>query len=391
MIGGTETDRIGGVFDSLAAFYKGRRVLVTGHTGFKGAWLTEWLLAFGAEVAGLSLPPYTTPSLFDHLDLAGRMNHRIGDIRKPGVVSDVVRDVRPSVVFHLAAQAIVRESYDSPLETYATNVMGTIHILEALRQLREPCAAVFITSDKCYENREWIYGYRETDPMGGHDPYSSSKGCAELAIASFRRSFFPPAVADAPPVAIASARAGNVIGGGDWGTDRIVPDCMRALSRGEAIVVRNKHARRPWQHVLEPLCGYLMLAAALYKTLSEEKPAFGNAEPLFSAFNFGPARCSTCSVRELVEEILLHWPGTWEDRSDASAAHEAHWLALSTEKAHHLLGWQPVWNFKEAVARTVDWYRRCRDEDPGTVTREQIAAYTGDAVAARRRGTTTHE
>ena len=242
----------------FCGLYAGKRVLVTGHTGFKGSWLCEWLLGLGAKVTGYSLSPPTQPALFEQLGLAGRLRHIIGDIRDLPGLSRALRKARPDFVFHLAAQPLVRDSYANPVETFAVNLMGTVHVLEALRSVRHPCAAVFITTDKCYENREWAYGYREDDPLGGSDPYSASKGAAELAISSYRRSFF-----GSHPVRIASARAGNVIGGGDWAVDRIVPDCMRALEKGKPIPVRNPKATRPWQHVLEPLSGYLWLGACL--------------------------------------------------------------------------------------------------------------------------------
>ena len=238
--------------------FKGKRVWLSGHTGFKGAWLAEWLLALGAQVRGYALPPDQSQPLFGGLALGPRLESELADIRDVAAVRRSITDFQPDFVFHLAAQPLVRLSYEIPAETMATNVMGTVHVLEALRELRKPCAAVMVTSDKCYENREWVYGYREEDPMGGHDPYSASKGTAELAINSYRRSFFQE-----HPTKIASARAGNVIGGGDWAVDRIVPDCMRALERNQVIGVRNPKATRPWQHVLEPLSGYLWLGACL--------------------------------------------------------------------------------------------------------------------------------
>ncbi len=365
---------------SLSAFagaFRGRRVLVTGHTGFKGSWLAEWLLGLGAEVTGLALPPPTQPALFDQLALGGRLQHRIGDIRDPAVVRRAVDEVQPDFVFHLAAQPLVRLSYEQPVETYATNVMGTVHVLDAVRQAGRACVVVAVTTDKCYENREWLHSYREEDAMGGYDPYSSSKGAAELVIGAYRRSFF--SAADSP-VRLASARAGNVIGGGDWALDRIVPDCIRALQRGEAIPVRNKVATRPWQHVLEPLSGYLWLAARL----AAVPPAPGGA-PLASAFNFGPALTSNRTVADLVQELLRHWPGRWEDRSDPRAVHEAKLLNLATDKAHHLLGWQPVWDFAETIAHTAAWYRQCGAEPASAhaCTTGQIAAYT---ATARTRG-----
>jgi CDP-glucose 4,6-dehydratase len=365
--------------DALAEAYRGKRVLLTGHTGFKGAWLAEWLLDLGAEVTGYSLPPPTAPALFGQLDLARRLRHREGDVRDAAKVRGVLGELQPDFVFHLAAQPLVRLSYAEPVETYAVNVMGTINVMEALRGLRKPCAAVMITTDKCYENREWLHGYREDDALGGYDPYSSSKAAAEIAIAAYRRSFFHPAAlrrgdAGEPPVALASARAGNVIGGGDWALDRIVPDCMRALARGEVLAVRNPAATRPWQHVLEPLGGYLTLGAALHAALRERNPAL---DALAGPFNFGPDVDSNRPVHELVAEMLRHWPGRWEDKSDARALHEAGRLHLTTEKAYHLLGWRPRWRFAETIARTTRWYRGAH-EDPANVpalTRADLAAY----------------
>jgi CDP-glucose 4,6-dehydratase len=333
-----------------SSFWAGRRVLLTGHTGFKGSWLALWLLELGAQVTGLSLPPDTEPSLFAQLGLERRLAHRVGDIRDPALLAQLVAEIQPEIVFHLAAQPLVRRSYAEPTATWATNVMGTIHLLEALRRLEQPCTAVLITTDKVYRNNEWLYGYRENDPLGGHDPYSSSKAAAELAISSWRASFCGSQPHQSPHLRIASARAGNVIGGGDWAPDRIVPDAMRALGQGEPIGVRNPAATRPWQHVLEPLGGYLLLAERL------------SADPsLASAFNFGPQLEANRSVRELVEQALRHWPGSWVDQSDPQAPHEASLLSLVIDKAHHQLGWSPRWDFVTTVKRTVDWYRQVQE------------------------------
>jgi len=360
---------------TFANIYEGKRVLLTGHTGFKGAWLAEWLLRLGADVTGLALPPATDPALFEQLGLAGRLHHREGDIRDLATVRQAVEAAQPDFVFHLAAQPLVRLSYEQPVETYATNVLGTAHVLEAIRLAGRPCTVVAITTDKCYENREWVHSYREEDPMGGHDPYSSSKGAAELVISAYRRSYFNAQTG----IRLASARAGNVIGGGDWARDRIVPDCIRALQRGETIPVRNKVATRPWQHVLEPLSGYLWLGACL---ASERRPEM--ASTLASAFNFGPALTSNRTVAALVQEVITHWPGRWEDRSDPSAVHEAKLLNLATDKACHFLHWQPVWNFENTIAQTVAWYRRCTMDatEAPAFTALQIADYTAAAQAA---------
>jgi CDP-glucose 4,6-dehydratase len=307
----------------------------------------------GAEVTGVALPPEMGGNLFDSLDLAAGMNHRIGDIRNPAVLREAVAACRPEVVLHLAAQPLVRLSYAEPAATWETNVMGTICLLEALRPLQEPCTAVLITTDKVYRNNEWLYGYRENDPLGGHDPYSSSKAAAELSIESWRSSFCGDQPHQARHLRIASARAGNVIGGGDWAADRIVPDAMRALAEARPIGVRNPSATRPWQHVLEPLGGYLLLAERL---AGAEDPS-----PLASAFNFGPQLEANRSVRELVEESLRHWPGAWLDQSDASSPHEASLLNLVIDKAHHQLGWAPRWPFATTIERTVRWYRQVHE------------------------------
>jgi CDP-glucose 4,6-dehydratase len=325
--------------------FAGKKIFVTGHTGFKGSWLCEWLLQLGAEITGYSLPPETKPALFNQLGLKSRLHHIIGDIRDPAKLNRALQRGRPDFVFHLAAQPLVRESYARPIETFETNLMGTVNLLEALRGLKNPCAAVFITTDKCYENREHHRGYREEDCLGGHDPYSASKATAEIAISSWRRSFFRN-----HPVKIASVRAGNVIGGGDWAADRIVPDCVRALQKNLPVPVRNKIATRPWQHVLEPLGGYLWLGAKISKLKT-------NDDQFCSAFNFGPRREANRTVCELVEKILEHWPGRWVDKSNPRAVHEAKRLHLETAKALRLLKWKPVWDFSENIEQTVVWYR----------------------------------
>ena len=347
--------------------YRGKRVLVTGHTGFKGSWLCEWLLALGADVYGFSKDIPTRPALYSQLHLARRIKMDMrGDIRDRAAVTAAIESVRPDFVFHLAAQPLVRLSYEQPVETFDTNVMGTVHVLEALRALKNTCNAVMITTDKCYENRETKRPYREDDPMGGYDPYSCSKGCDELVISSYRRSFF-----NSPdsPVWIASARAGNVIGGGDWAKDRIVPDCFRAIQRGEAIPVRNKVSTRPWQHVLEPLSGYLTLGAALV--------ARKNHEQVVGGFNFGPDPAANRTVKDLVTELLKHTKGTWVDRSDPKAVHEAGLLNLDIRKARKVLGWNPRWNFEETIAKVAEWYVGVADgEKPLTLTQRQIREFS---------------
>lgn len=357
---------------SFNQFYQGKRVFLTGHTGFKGSWLAEWLLSLGAEVHGYSLDPQPHEVLFDQLGLSSRLASDVrGDLNDLAKLSQSLAAANPDVVLHLAAQPLVRLSYEIPVETFATNVMGTAHLLEAVRNVvKHSCAVVSITTDKCYENREWLHAYREEDAMGGHDPYSASKGAAELVIASYRRSYFH----GASPIRLASARAGNVIGGGDWALDRIVPDCVRSVRNQEAIPVRNKIATRPWQHVLEPLSGYLLLGASLASP--DARP-----EQLASPFNFGPALTSNRTVAELVIELIKHTGGSWEDASDPHALHEASKLNLATDKAFHLLQWQPVWPFEETIAQTTAWYLgEAAGTDIGELTRSQIATYQGAAA-----------
>jgi CDP-glucose 4,6-dehydratase len=357
----------------FAEVFQGKTVWLSGHTGFKGAWLARWLLQLGSRVHGFALPPTTKPSVFEQLGIEKLVEHEIADVRDADAVKKSILHVQPDFVFHLAAQALVRYSYEHPLKTYATNIMGTAHVLEALRSLEKTCAAVIVTTDKCYENREVDYAYAEEDHLGGHDPYSSSKGAAEIVTAAYRRSFFGQS-----PVRIASARAGNVIGGGDWAFDRIVPDCIRALQRGEAIPVRNKTATRPWQHILEPLSGYLWLATQLYQ------PSTLNSQ-LTSAFNFGPEKEANRTVVELVNEVLKSWPGKWDDKSNPNAVHEAKLLMLSTAKAKRVLHWQPTWKFETAIARTVEWYRGVNENvfAAESLTLQQIVEYESAARAAK--------
>ncbi|MDA7891103.1 CDP-glucose 4,6-dehydratase [Akkermansiaceae bacterium] len=364
---------------NFSNFYSGKKVLLTGHTGFKGSWMAEWLLMLGADLTGASLEAPTQPALFDQLALKKRMRHEVIDIRNTNAVSELIQSVQPDIVFHLAAQSLVRDSYNIPIETFDTNVMGTIHLMDGLRQLDKPCTAVMITTDKSYENREWLHSYREEDAMGGYDPYSSSKGCAELAIAAYRRSFFNPEKGNR--IALASARAGNVLGGGDWAKDRIVPDCIRAISKGETIPVRNKIATRPWQHVLEPLGGYLLLAQKLSAyngvALGEEQELGRSLPDFASGFNFGPNLTSNRTVAELVEELTKTWAGDWEDCSDPNAVHEASKLNLAFDKAFHLLQWQPKWDFEKTISEVTGWYREVHQgADPLGKTREQILQYT---------------
>ena len=326
-------------------------MLVTGHTGFKGSWLALWLDHLGCEVHGVALPPETRPNLFQLLELEKVLaTHHLVDIRHGKALANCVASIKPDVVFHLAAQPLVRRSYRDPLGTWATNVQGSLHLLEALKPLVHHCVVVMVTTDKVYSNRDWDYGYREHDRLGGHDPYSASKAASELAISSWRDSFCGISSHQTPHLAIATARAGNVIGGGDWADDRIVPDAMRALAAGKPIRVRSPGATRPWQHVLEPLGGYLLLAEKLAMTS-------GLSNPYASSFNFGPSLEANRSVAELVQETFLHWSGTWSDLTDPNSPHEAGRLHLQIDKAHHQLGWQPRWDFATTVARTVTWYR----------------------------------
>jgi CDP-glucose 4,6-dehydratase len=320
--------------------WNGRRVLITGHTGFKGGWLAMWLRTLGAEVAGLSLPAPTEPSLFEQARIGEMVSHVEGDVRDLDAVRRTINDARPEVIFHLAAQPLVRYSYDNPVETYATNVMGTVHVLEAARHTDSVRAVVCVTTDKCYENREWVWPYRETDPMGGHDPYSSSKGAAEIAIAAYRRSY------PAGPK-IASVRAGNVIGGGDWAADRLVPDIIRALQSGEPPVIRNPGSIRPWQHVLDALSGYVLLAQRLLEGRDE----------LASGWNFGPSDGDARPVGWIVEKMLAAWGSDsgWT-KPEAAQPHEAVLLRLDCSKARAELGWSPAMSLEEAVVKTVEWH-----------------------------------
>ena len=347
----------------LENFYKNKKVLITGHTGFKGSWLCEILLLLGAKIAGVSLAPNTNPSLFEQLEIEKRICHYLIDIRNKDELNKIILDFQPDYVFHLAAQPLVRLSYQKPLETYQTNFMGTVNVLETLRELQiiyktnnKKCSSVFITTDKCYENKEWESSYRESDEMGGYDPYSSSKGASEIAINAYRRSFMNPEVDILNlKIGVASARAGNVIGGGDWAEDRVVPDSIRFLSENKPIVVRNPSSTRPWQHVLDPLVGYLILAASQKNALENNVQA--DVVNTCSAFNFGPPLKSNVSVENLINEILKCWPGTWIDISNSNELHEAKKLNLSWDKAYHILNWHPQLTLEESVQYTVNWYK----------------------------------
>jgi CDP-glucose 4,6-dehydratase len=346
-------------------FWKGKKVFITGHTGFKGSWLTLWLTSLGADVCGYALEPPSTPSLFEKAQVARHCRHVHGDVRDPALLSAQMADFKPDIVIHMAAQALVRLSYSQPVDTYATNVMGTVNVLEAARQCSTVAAIVNVTSDKCYENREWVWGYRESDPMGGHDPYSSSKGCAELVASAYARSYF----STEGGTRLASARAGNVIGGGDWALDRLVPDIIRGFLRNDDVPIRRPDSVRPWQHVLEPLSGYMLLAEKLVT----------DGHACVGGWNFGPPQSAVQTVRVVTEEICAMWgaPRRWTDASDPHALHEARLLQLDSTKAQVDLGWQPRWSFREALAATVQWYKEAHQgSDVAELCLRQIASFS---------------
>ena len=349
------------------SFWSGKKVLVTGHTGFKGSWISLWLQKLGANVIGYALSPPTNPSLFNVADVADGMVSIIGDIRDLNNVKKVFSDNQPEIVIHMAAQPLVRYSYDNPVETYDVNVMGTLHILEAIRNISSVRAAVMVTTDKCYENKEWPWGYRENEPMGGHDPYSSSKGCAELLIASYRKSYFPNDDYNQHKTAIASVRAGNVIGGGDWADDRLIPDIIRAFQDGRAVQVRNPNSIRPWQHVLEPLSGYLILAEKLY----EEEVLFAEG------WNFGPREEDAKPVGWITEHMVDHWQenASWIV-DDGNHPHEANYLKLDFSKARSNLNWTPRWNLEKALNQIIHWHKaEMQGDDMKSFTLKQISEY----------------
>ena len=349
-------------------------VLVTGHSGFKGSWLSLWLAQLGARIIGVSLDVPTEPSHFEAATLARLVQDHRADIRDGSALTGLVRDCQPDFVFHLAAQPIVRCSYSDPVGTWQTNTLGTVNVLESLRELEKPCVAVFITSDKCYDNVEWVWGYRETDSLGGPDPYSASKGAAELAIRSYVRSYFPKDGA----VRIGVGRAGNVIGGGDWAQNRIVPDCVRSWSNGETVRLRNPGATRPWQHVLEPLSGYLALAMAL------KTEAKLHGEP----FNFGPAALKNHSVGSLVAAMAEHWDIVrWEDGSSQSdGPYESGLLKLNCDKALFHLGWRSVWDFEATVRETAVWYRRFYEDPRASIAEFSLQQIRTFVAEARQQG-----
>ena len=325
------------------AFWKDRKVFITGHTGFKGSWLCMWLHVLGAQVKGYSLEPPTNPSLFNEANVDSLVDSEIGDIRDLEKLAKSIHDFQPEILIHLAAQPLVRYSYDAPLETYAVNVLGTAHVLEATKTCDSIKSVVSITTDKCYENKEWVWAYRENEPMGGHDPYSSSKGCAELVTASYRKSFYKER-----NIGLASARAGNVIGGGDWALDRLVPDILRAFEKNQPVIIRSPDAIRPWQHVLEPLSGYLKLAQALYQ----------DPRSYAEGWNFGPNEDEAKPVSWILDQMVGYWPGSsWKLDQFAENPHEANYLKLDISKAKSNLHWRPVWSLSETLSHIVSWHK----------------------------------
>lgn len=345
-----------------AVFWKGKKVFLTGHTGFKGSWLSLWLQSMGAELHGYALTPPTNPSLFEEANVADGMVSTIGDVRNYRSLFDALKKSQAEIVIHMAAQPLVRRSYEQPVETYATNVMGTVHLLEGIRQAGSVRAIVNVTTDKCYENKEWVWGYREDEPMGGYDPYSNSKGCSELVTGAYRRSFF-----QTTNTALASARAGNVIGGGDWALDRLVPDILRAFERKEPVVIRNPYATRPWQHVLEPLSGYLTLAQKLY----EEGQSYAEG------WNFGPKEDDAKPVQWIVEKLVHDWGAgaSWQlDCGDHP--HEAHCLKLDISKVKSRLDWHPRWSLATALEKITTWHQMwCAHENVQAICLRQIEQY----------------
>jgi len=353
------------------AFWRGKRVFLTGHTGFKGSWLALWLRRLGAEVTGFALPP-ELPSLAEAAGVEHRITSIRGDIRDLEIIGRAVQAADPHIVLHLAAQALVRLSYEQPVETFATNVMGTAHVLEAARRVGGVQALVTVTTDKCYENREWVWPYRETDRLGGHDPYSASKACAELVTAAWRRSFLLADRPNKPPLAVATARAGNVIGGGDWSRDRLVPDCVRAFAAGQVVEIRNPHATRPWQHVLEPLCGYLLLAEQLWMS----------GQDFAEAWNFGPVMDDVQPVSRVVQRLAQAWgDGAAWHATDGPHPHEAGFLAVDPSLARRRLDWRPRLSLEPALDWTACWYKQyAAGADAGYLVEADIERYEGIGV-----------
>lgn len=358
---------------SRSGFWTGKRVFITGHTGFKGTWLTLWLHALGAKLTGYALPPPTRPSLFELCNGGDLVHSVLADVRDYERLKAELVAACPDIVIHLAAQPLVRASYQNPVETYAVNVMGTVHLLEAVRACNSVRAVLNVTTDKCYENREWPWGYRENEPLGGYDPYSSSKACSEMVTAAYRDSFFNPESHGRHGAALASARAGNVIGGGDWAADRLIPDCMDALLRGEVVLIRNPHATRPWQHVLEPLSGYLLLAERLY----QEGCAFAGG------WNFGPRDEDARPVSWIVDTLCSLWGSDASYRvAEGEHPHEAHCLKLDCSKARAFLGWAQRWDLDQSLVSIVDWYQIYRGKGD---LRETCYLQLQDFLGAGRR------
>ena len=354
-----------------ADFWRGKRVFLTGHTGFKGSWLSLWLESLGSEVTGFSLAPPTTPNLFEVANVARGMTSYISDIRDLSSLQKAMQEAKPEIVIHMAAQPLVRKSYSDPVETYATNVMGTVNLLESVRQTPSVKAVVVVTTDKCYENKEWPWGYRETEPMGGYDPYSSSKGCAELITSAYRRSFFQQ-----HDIGVATARAGNVIGGGDWAEDRLVPDILKAFEENQVVSIRNPLATRPWQHVLEPLSGYLTLAEHLY----------AQGQAFSEGWNFGPNDDDARPVQWIVEQLANDWGKNASWQLDIGQhPHEANYLKLDTSKAKARLGWRPSWNLQTALQNIILWHRAwLGQEDMKKVCLSQILQYSIDMISEEK-------
>jgi len=348
-------------------FWEKKKVFITGHTGFKGSWLSLWLHSLGAIVTGYALTPPTIPSLFELCKIDNPITSIIGDVRNGELLNRAMLEASPEIVIHMAAQSIVRDSYKDPVETYSTNVMGTVNLFEAVRRCKGVKAVINVTTDKCYENREWYWGYRENEPMGGYDPYSNSKACSELVTSSYRNSFFNSKDYDAHGVGIASARSGNVIGGGDWAPDRLVPDCVRSILKGEKIIIRNPQAIRPWQHVLEPLWGYLILAQRLY----EKGPKYADA------WNFGPDDQDARTVEWVVSRMCVKWVENAAYVVDAgNHPHEAHYLKLDCSKAKSELQWYPKWNLEQAIDKVIEWVQAYREgKDVNRICQRQIEEY----------------
>lgn len=350
-------------------FWQGKKVLVTGHTGFKGSWLSLWLQNLGADVTGYALPAPSTPSLFEQAHVADNMTHIVADIRDADAIKKAVQQAQPEIVLHLAAQPLVRYSYENPIETYSTNVMGTLHLLEAIRAVDSVRACVMVTTDKCYENKEWDWGYRENEPMGGFDPYSSSKGCMELLVASYRNSFFSTEKYQAHKTAIATVRAGNVIGGGDWADDRLIPDMLTAFENNQPVTIRNPCAIRPWQHVLEPLAGYLEIAEKLYT----KGPDYAEA------WNLGPEQKDAKPVEWIASKLSEFWGegASWQSDSNADHPHEARYLKLDCSKAWASLSWRPQWSLEQTLEKIVEWHRAyIAGKNMHEVTLNQITHYS---------------